>query len=137
MSQDYAPYAPPKNVLDFIRRKRERGLPDVIGSQVLEQIGIPEGNAPRTLRALRFLGLIEDDGSQSAALERIGAASSTQYSKVLAEVIQQAYHQVFTMIDPSVDSETAIEDSFRQFQPEAQRSRMVALFLALCREADL
>ena len=56
-----APYAPVANVLTVIRRLRETGLPDPLKLQQLERIGIPQGNAPRTLATLRFLGLVGDE----------------------------------------------------------------------------
>ncbi|MBI2864331.1 MAG: DUF5343 domain-containing protein [Chloroflexi bacterium] len=137
VTRDYAPYAAPKNVLDFIRRRRERGLPEVVGPEVLQQIGVPSGNVPRTLRALRFLGLIGEDSRRTGLLDRIGAATAEEYRKSLAEMVRAAYRPVFAIVDPTLDSPDVITDAFRRYQPDSQRSRMVALFLALCREAGL
>ena len=52
-AKQVAPYAPVHNVLTVIRRLRERGLPDPLTIQELERIGIPAGNAPRTLETTR------------------------------------------------------------------------------------
>lgn len=132
-----APYAPVSNVLAVIRRLRERGLPDPLTLQELERIGIPSGNAPRTLAALRFLGLVDEEGHRTAAFERIGRASTDEYESVLAEVIRAAYADVFTVIDPAKDTDIAINDAFRHYAPQAQRSRMITLFLALSQEAGI
>ena len=132
-----APYAPLHNVLTVIRRLRDRGLPNPLTLKELERTGVPEGNAPRTLATLRGLGLIGEDGFHTPACERLGKATTTDYPGVLAEIVRAAYAPVFTLVDPSVDSEIAIQDAFRHYKPQAQRSRMVALFIGLCREAGI
>ncbi len=132
-----AGYAPVANVLSVIRRLRERGLPDPLSLQELERIGIPPGNAPRTLASLRLLGLVDDEGQRTQAFERIGRASTDEYQGVLAEVIKAAYADVFTVVDPAKDTDIAINDAFRHFEPQAQRGRMVTLFLGVCQEAGL
>jgi hypothetical protein len=132
-----APYAPVNNVLTVIRRLRERGLPDPLTLQELERVGIPKGNAPRTLAALRFLGLVDDEGARSQAFDRLGRASTQEYSETLAEIVRAAYQPIFTVVDPAQDNEIALHDAFRHFQPQAQRGRMVTLFLGLCQEAGI
>ena len=132
-----APYAPVDNVLKVIRRLRERGLPSPLTLLELERLGIPSGNAPRTLAALRFLGLIEEDGQRSETFDRLGKANTDEYAGLLAEIVRAAYSPVFTIVDPARDGDIAINDAFRQYTPEAQRPRMVTLFLGLCREAGL
>ncbi|MGB6838606.1 MAG: DUF5343 domain-containing protein [Dehalococcoidia bacterium] len=136
-SKEAAPYAPVHNVLTVIRRLRERGLPDPLTLQELERIGVPAGNAPRTLAALRFLGLVEDEGTRSPAFERLGRASTDEYAETLAEIVRAAYAPVFTVVDPAQDNEIALHDAFRHYHPQAQRSRMVTLFLGVCREAGI
>jgi hypothetical protein len=132
-----APYAPVNNVLTVIRRLGERGLPDPLTLQELERIGIPAGNAPRTLAALRFLGLVDDDGGRTQALDRLGRASTQEYPEVLAEIVRAAYQSIFTVVVPGQDNEIALYDAFRYYHPEAQRNRMVTLFLGLCQEAGI
>ena len=134
---NYAPYAPVKNVTDAITRKRDRGLPSPVTNEVLESIGIPPGNSPRTLQALKFLGLLDDEGIQTESMERLARASSSEYEQVLGTIVRSAYSSVFTIVDPSQDNETAVNDAFRHFAPPAQRERMVTLFLGLCREAGI
>ncbi|MDE2939714.1 MAG: DUF5343 domain-containing protein [Chloroflexota bacterium] len=137
LTDHFAPYAPVSNVTDAITRRRDRGLPSPVTNEVLESIGIPPGNSSRTLQALRFLGLIDDENMQTDAMERIARASSSEYEQVLASIVRNAYGSVFTIVDPTQDDETAVNDAFRQFTPPAQRERMVTLFLGLCREAGM
>lgn len=132
-----APYAPVHNVLSVIRRLRDKGLPNPLSQRELERVGVPEGNAPRTLAALRFLGLVNEDGFMTAEFQRLGKASTVEYPIVLAEILRAAYSGVFTIVDPVEDDEIAIHDAFRHYSPPAQRNRMVTLFLGLCREAEI
>ena len=137
LATDFAPYAPLKNVISVITRRRQRGLPDPVTLQVLESISIPAGNAPRTLQALRFLGLLRDDHSHTEVFNSLARASEAEYPKLLADIIRSAYHPVFTIVDPATDSDIALADAFRQFRPEAQRGRMVTLFTGLCEAAGI
>jgi len=133
----FAPYAPTQGVLAVIRRFRERGLPDVLTLQSLQPLGIAAGNAPRVLAALRFLGLIDEDGRRTEIFNRLGQATTEQYPEQFAQIVRAAYAPVFTIVDPAVDSDIALADAFRQYQPQAQRDRMIALFRGLCREAEI
>ncbi len=132
-----APYAPVDNVLKVIRRFRERGLPSTLTLQELERLGIPAGNAPRTLVALRFLGLIDEDAERTQVFERLRKSTTDEYPGLLAEIIRSAYAPIFTIVDPDKDGDIATSDAFRQYTPGAQRGRMVTLFLGLCREAGI
>jgi hypothetical protein len=132
-----APYAPLGNVLTVIRRLRERGIPVPVTKDTLTVLGIPEGNAPRTLQALKLLGLVAEDGGLSAPAERLRRASTDEYPETLAEVIREAYAPVFAVVDPATDTEVRVSDAFRQFDPATQRGRMVTLFLGLCAEAGI
>lgn len=132
-----APYAPLSNVLTVIRRLRDRGLPETLSPSELTRIGIPEGNAARTLQALRLIGLVDEEGGRTSTFDRLGRASTTDYPGVLAEIVKAAYDSVLTIIDPETATDLELHDAFRNFEPRAQRDRMVALFVGLCREAAL
>jgi hypothetical protein len=135
--QDYAPYAPYKSVHDVIVRYRERGLPDPLTPAALGLVGVADGMTARTLRALRFLGLIDEAGARQAPLERLKQATTSEYPEQLAEIVRAAYLPVFTIVNPAEDSDTAIADAFRRFEPSAQRGKMIALFRSLCEEAQI
>ena len=137
LSETFAPYAPSKSVSEVIKRRRDRGLLNPVTTDTLLAIGIPQGNAHRTIQALRFLSLIDDEGQQTNLLEQLARANSTEYQGMLADAVRESYSPVFMIVDPAQDSDTAITDAFRQFEPAAQREKMVALFKGLCREAGI
>jgi len=133
-----APYAPLAPLVALIRRRREKGLPEVLNSEKLAQLGISEGNISRILQALRFLNLIDEEGHQTEWFFRVARAKEQEYQGILAEIIKGAYHDVFTIIDdPNQATDIELNDAFRFYQPQSQRSRMILLFRGLCQEAGL
>ena len=137
MDPDFAPYAPTRAVVDTITRFRDRGLPAPLTPQTLQTIGIAETMAPRTLQALRFLGLLDDDDNPTELFQRIKRASTDEYKGQLAEVLRSAYLRVFSIVDPATDGDIAVADAFRAFEPSKQRAKMISLFRGLCAEAGI
>lgn len=132
-----APYAAPKNVLDFIERYRERGLTTPFTQDLLGRIGVPEGSRARTLQAVKLLDLVTEDAHPTEALEDLKRATEDEYRPRLGQIVRAAYHDVFRVVDPAQDGAAAIADAFRVYKPDSQRMRMVTLFLALCEEAGI
>jgi len=132
-----APYAPPANVLEIIHRYRERNLPEEINAQLIAEIGVPEGNVHRTLSALRFLGLVDDVGTPTAAFASLQIASDSEYQNIFEGLVRTAYSEVFKVVDPGRDSQFILDNHFRRYAPQSQRGRMITLFLMLCREAGI
>ena len=135
--QNFAPYAPAKAVLGVIQKFRDRGLPDPLTAGVLEQVGVPRSMSARTLQGLRFLGLIDEGGNRLPSFDNLQRAKTDEYPGQLAEIVRAAYLPVFTIVDPAVDTDTAIADAFRGYEPRAQRDKMIALFRGLCVEAAI
>jgi hypothetical protein len=134
---NFAPYAPARAVLGVIERYRDRGLPDPLTTGNLEQVGVQASMGPRTLQALRFLGLIDEGGNRLESFEQLKRAKTDEYPAQLAEVVHAAYLPVFTVVDPGTDTDTAIADAFRGYEPGAQRGKMLALFRGLCSAAGI
>jgi hypothetical protein len=132
-----APYAPAENVLLIIRRAREKGSPEVLTTQELIRLSVAEGNATRVLRALRFLGLVDNDGRRTPNFDRLCRAITAEYPQILSEILRMAYKDIFVIVDPTNTNLTELHNAFRHYAPQAQRRRMVRLFIGLCREAEL
>ena len=135
--EHFAPYSSASAVLGVIRQLRNRGLPDPLTTTALEAVGVPPSMTAFTLKALVFLGLIDESGNITAAFTRIRRATTEEYPGALAEVVRGAYLKVFTVVDPAIDGEVRITDAFREFEPAKQRDKMVRLFLGLCEEAGI
>ncbi len=131
------PYAPYTSVLTVIRHMRERDLKEPVTSQWITTIGVAEGNASRTIQALRFLDLLDEGGYLTPNFKTIGNAPDEEYPGLLAQTLQGAYKQVFRAMNPTTASDQQFENAFRYYQPRAQRERMIMLFKGLCREAGI
>ncbi len=131
------PYAPYTSVLTVIRHMRKRDLKEPVTSPLITTIGVAEGNASRTIQALRFLNLLDEEGYITENFKAIGNAPSHEYPVLLAQTLREAYKHVFMALDPATATDQQFENAFRYYQPKAQQGRMIMLFKGLCREADL
>ncbi len=131
------PYAPSANVLTIIHQMRERGLKEPVTMQLITTAGVAEGNASRTIQALRFLNLVDEEGYHTPTFRLLENAPSNEYPEVLGRILTDAYKNVFMVLDPATASDEKLENAFRYYQPKAQRQRMISLFKGLCREAGL
>ncbi len=136
-SQENRPYAAPSNVISVISRARTRNLPEVITNDFLRLAGIPEAAFGRVIQALRFLGLLQEDGSPTQELHSLAMSPDAEYQNQLANVVQSAYRDDFARVHPDEDPQHKIIDAFHRYQPRSQTQRMVMLFLGLCRDAGI
>ena len=137
LASDYMPYASGRSVIQVITRYREHGLPELLTTESLQLVGITASTASFTVRALLFLGLVEDTGAKTALFESIRQARSEEFPEILARAVRQAYSEIFIIADPAKADETAIADAFRKYEPAKQRRKMVSLFLALCEASGI
>lgn len=100
-------------------------------------VGITDVVFGRVREAIRFLGLISPDGRPTDTLRAIAGASDDEYRTLLAGAIRNAYRDDFERVDPGQDTQAQIVNAFQRYEPRSQTSRMVMLFLGLCREAGI
>jgi hypothetical protein len=132
-----APYGPPSSVIALLQRHRRQGLPESLDKSFLERVGINEGVVNRTLQALRFLKLIDEEGNLTETLKEIKKLSDEDYQIQLTKILKESYRDVFEVIDLADISEKALINAFRHYEPSGQRTRMITLFAGLCKEAGL
>ena len=133
----WAPYAPPSTMLPVLRHLREQDVPQTLSHEYLRQLGINRQGAYRVMRALHFLGLIDDDRTTTGGLTMLQEASTDEYPEVLSRIVLASYRVLFEVIDPTTASTAALIDAFRLFKPASQASEMATLFRALAQEANL
>jgi hypothetical protein len=134
---DKRPYAPTANVISVINRVRTRNLPDVVNNDFLRIAGISDLLFGRAMQAIHFLSLLDADGRPSDKLRGLASAPEAEYKALLAGIVRDAYADDFKSVDPSKDGQGQIVDAFRKYEPRSQTTRMVMLFLGLCREAGI
>ena len=132
-----APYAPPATVLQVIEAFRDRGLTTPITIDVLLRASVNESLAPRTLKSLEVLELIDGDGAPTPAMEGLRRAPQEDFRKRMEELVRGVYAEVFKFTDPATDEPSRVADAFRAFNPIGQRGRMVTLFMGLCEAAGI
>jgi hypothetical protein len=135
MKETFAPYAPPSAVLSVIHFYRSRDVPASVTMTNLQQIGVTEALAPRTMAALKFLKLLRDDGTTTDQFRAIRFANNEDYQIVLAGILDAAYKEVLDHIDISKAGDRELNNAFIPYSPGGQRPRMITLFQALAKEA--
>lgn len=132
-----APYTSTAALLEVIDAFRHRSPRTPVTQEVLELLGLSQSIIPRTLQALKLLGLIDDDGEPTEALTGLKEAPMEEFPSRLAEVVRAAYADIFAHRNPASDPPEKIVDAFRMYGPASMRPRMVRLFYGLCKEAGL
>lgn len=133
----FAPYAPAATVLNVIRHFRNRDVPERLTTTQLGQLSVTDNLVPRVVRALQFLGLIEEDGVTTQPFRSMPAATDDEYKQILSGLIRNAYRDIFQIIDPADAPPDRLLNAFRPYSPAGQRERMVVLFTELCHEAGM
>jgi hypothetical protein len=137
MESSIAPYAPPSAVLGVIRHYRKMDVPEKVTLTNLRQVGVTEALAPRTLAALRFLGLVAEDGVTTDRFRALRFAKDNEYQQTLVDILNESYHEVFAHVELASAGDRELGNAFVPYSPGGQRERMITLFLALCQEAGM
>jgi pantothenate synthetase len=87
--------------------------------------------------ALKFLELVDAEDRPTDALRALASCPEEEYKQLLEQTIRTAYASDFENIDPTVDPQQKIVDTFKRYTPKSQHSRQVMLLLGLCREAGM
>ncbi len=134
-----APAAGMVNILSVIRRYRLRDFPRRFSPDDLHHVGIPFIDVDRTMHALRLLDLIDSAGGPTPRFHKIqNCESEEEYHEALEELLREVYEPVFEAVpEPAQASDMKMRSVFREYEPPAERERMIALFRALCAEAGL
>lgn len=132
------PYAPRAAILAVIEAFRERTprTPVTVDNIALID-GVSDSIAPRTLQAMKLLDLLDDDGEPTAVLIGLREAGRNEFPLRLAEVIKDAYAEIFAYRDPATADPADIQDAFRVYRPASMRDRMVRLFYGLCEASNI
>ncbi|HEY8768713.1 MAG TPA: DUF5343 domain-containing protein [Dehalococcoidia bacterium] len=137
LEPDFRPYGATANILAIIERARTRNLPELVGADFFALADIPEIVYGRVRQGLEFLQLVHEDGRPTDKLQSLAKAPDSEYQQLLATCIREAYREDFARIDPEQELQGKIIEAFRRYQPRSQTSRMVMLFLGLCRAAGI
>jgi hypothetical protein len=132
-----APYNSAPTTITVIERFRAGTLQTPVTLDVLRRAGVPESLVRRTLKALRLLELIDENGRPTEQFNVLRKVRPDEYKDAFAGYLRSVYKDVFTYTDPADGDTAAITNAFWGYKPLGQRETMVRLFLGLCEYAGL
>lgn len=136
--ENSAPYTSIGNMLLILGRIRKGWVPNQIDKGEMEKVGITASNANRTIAALEYLGLTNEDNRTTDTWKAIATSTTNDYPKVLEGILRNAYPSIFEIHpNPADATDVEIGNAFAKSEPLNQRGRMVSLFRGLCQEAGL
>jgi hypothetical protein len=131
------PYTSYRTFRTFIEDLREHGVPSRVDRSVLTRFSGVVG--AQLTHALRFLGLIEDDGHPTERLrELMKAEGAGRWSEALVAIIRQEYAPIFA-IDLESATPSHFNEAFRKAFPAADAvvQKCVTFFLYAAGDAGL
>ena len=131
------PYTSYRTFRTFIEDLREHGLPSRIDRSVLTRFSGVVGM--QLTHALRFLGLIEDEGRPTQRLmELVNAEDPGRWRETLRDLLRREYAPLFA-IDLESATPSHFHDTFRKAFPAADAvvQKCVTFFLYAANDAGL
>ena len=131
------PYTSYRTFKTFIEDLHEQGVPSRIDRSVLTRFSGVVGS--QLMHALRFLGLIEDDGRPTHRLkELIKAHGAGHWPQKFLELLRQEYAPMFA-IDLETATPSHFNEAFRKAFPAADAvvQKCVTFFLYAANDAGL
>jgi hypothetical protein len=131
------PYGPTTGTIQALQLMRKATPPKVDGD-FLRAHKIAPGNEYKVVGALRFLGLIDDNGTPMEKSRLLKTMGST-FTLALQEIVRSAYRELFHYLDVKKASR---EDVYNYFITESKLGTEMAakaarFFITLCRMAQI
>jgi Family of unknown function (DUF5343) len=131
------PYTSYRTFKTFIEDLREQGVPSRIDRSVLTRVSGVVGT--QLMHALRFLGLIEDQGRPTQRLkELLNAEGEAHWPEKFSELLRQVYAPMFA-IDLETATPSHFNETFRKAFPAADAvvQKCVTFFLYAANDAGV
>jgi len=131
------PYTSYRTFKTFIEDLREQGVPSRIDRSVLTRFSGVVGT--QLMHALRFLGLIEDDGRPTQRLNAlVNTHGAEQWREKLLEILREEYAPIFA-IDLEAATPSHFNEAFRKAFPAADAvvQKCVTFFLYAANDAGV
>jgi Family of unknown function (DUF5343) len=131
------PYTSYRTFKTFIEDLHEHGVPSRVDRSVLTRFSGVVGT--QLMHALRFLGLIEDDGRATQSLkDLVKAHGAPSWPEKLLELLRQEYAPVFA-IDLETATPSHFNEAFRKAFPAADAvvQKCVTFFLYAANDAGV
>ena len=126
------PYARLTGVTQFMNFVREPGWkPDVINVDLLKTLDIAKGKEREAVQALKFLGIIADDGTLTDQFGNL----KQDYTGTMKKLVLEKYKELFKLIPPNMVIQSRL---VKFFGLSADTSEYQAkLFAWFCEQAGI
>jgi len=132
-----APYPPGNSVEQFFERMQKAAKPAKVDVPLLRTYNIAPKNEAKVLRALMFLGLINEQGEPTSKFQDV-QVTGEQFRTNLKAIVEKAYEGIFDAYGQIPDSWEDLENYFRINYPPPSVARNSARFFArMCSDAGL
>lgn len=131
-----APYISAAALSQFFDHIRYVSTPKKVDTGLLSDYGVSRGNVFALMSTLKFLGLINNEGSPTPAYSSLQVMGE-EFVNNLREVVTSAYADLFARLDVSRDSREHIRNYFARNYGVSQSNKATILFLDLCKEASI
>jgi len=111
-----------------------------VTASLLEDVGISSSDSYEVRIAMRHLGWVDDQDCITETYEHLAHTTGAEYRAQLRANVQEKYADILDRrINPTQATLQEMKDAFRDcdYEPANMRSKMVALFKGLCREAGI
>jgi hypothetical protein len=124
-------------ILDqFFKKVRTVNIPDKLTVMTLKGWGVAENQEHPLLSALRFLGLIDDDGTPLPNFRKT-QVEGEEFKSNLKQIIEESYPDLFKELKVDQASYQDFLNFFGVHYSQASKSKMVKAFGHLCNSAGL
>jgi len=137
MSTGFSYTSVPNSLRQFLKGVPNRGVPAKVDTAHLKSIGLKETNDKSIITVLKFVGLLNGDGSPNEAYK--GFRDKNKGPALLAEGIRRAYKELF---DTYPDAYSQTDDNLRNFfgaktsVGKKAISYIISTFKVLCEFGD-
>lgn len=137
------PYAAYSTHLKMLERLRRHSMPDDLRSSTELQESLANSTFAQTLRAWRFLGLVDDQERPTDTLTQLIHASGEEYQTILRNILETSYSFVYDLDvdEPSTVMVQSWDELHRRFELQGATGstvrRSISFFVNLAADAGI
>jgi hypothetical protein len=127
------PYTSAADLNRLFERMRTIGDPGTIDSKWVTSFNLASSQPEGVVAALKWLGVIEKDGSSTGVWNEIRASKA----ETLKRLMETAYADIFSRVDVEEASREDLEGAFISAYDSGSTAKLIKCFLALCEHAGI
>jgi len=129
-----APYAPISALREFFQRIKDMAEPSKVDRRFLQKLNVASNNEWALLSALKFLEVIDAQGSPTPAYRLL--QTTDQFQSTLHQLVTGAYRELVDMGGPTMSTED-LTNYFRVSSSPSQAKNAARFFREVCELAGM